>query len=51
MDRSKITILLVSFYSLGHLKRITKELRNNKIIIIDNSRDKKVEEYFRSKKI
>ena len=50
MDRSKITILLVSFYSLDHLKRITKELRNNKIIIIDNSREKKVEEYFKSKK-
>lgn len=50
MDRSKITIILVSYFSFFHLKRIVKELNNHKIIIVENSRDIEVKKKFLNNK-
>lgn len=50
MDRINITIILVSFYSLSHIKRISKVLKNIPIIVIENSRQNNVKKYFRNKK-
>lgn len=49
MDR-KLTIILVSYFSFNHLKRITKQLKKYKFIIIENSREKKVKDYFKKRK-
>ena len=50
MDRTKLTIILVSYFSFTHLKRLTKQLKKYKFIIIENSREKLVKEYFIKKK-
>jgi len=50
MDRKKITIILVSYFSFLHLKRISKILDKNNIIIIENSLDIRVKNYFKDKK-
>jgi N-acetylglucosaminyl-diphospho-decaprenol L-rhamnosyltransferase len=50
MNREKLTIILVSYFSFNHLKRITKELKKYQILIIENSRDKLVQKYFCKKK-
>jgi len=50
MDRKKITIILVSYFSFLHLKRISRIFNKNDIIIIENSRDIKVKNYFKNKK-
>jgi len=51
MDRSKLTIVLVSYFSFNNLKRISKELKKYQILIIENSRDRLVQKYFYKKKI
>lgn len=50
MNKKDITIVLVSFFSFSHLKRIANELKNHKIIIVENSRDIRVIKYFKNKK-
>jgi hypothetical protein len=50
MDRSKLTIVLVSYFSFNNLKRISKELKKYQILIIENSRDRLVQKYFYKKK-
>jgi len=50
MDRNKLTIILVSYFSFNHLKRILKDLKKYQILIIENSRDKLVQKYFCKKK-
>jgi GT2 family glycosyltransferase len=50
MDRTKLTIILVSYFSFSHLKRLTKQLKKYEFIIIENSREKLVKEYFIKKK-
>jgi len=49
MDR-KLTIILVSYFSFNHLKRVTKQLKKYKFIIIENSQEKLVKNYFKKKK-
>jgi GT2 family glycosyltransferase len=49
MDR-KLTIILVSYFSFNHLKRVTKQLKKYKFIIIENSQEKLVKDYFKKKK-
>ena len=50
MDRSNLTIILNSFHSFHHLKRITNKLSSEKFIIVENSNDRKVLNFFRKKK-
>jgi len=50
MDRKDITIILVSYFSFLHLKRIAKIFDKNNIIIIENSKDLKVKTYFKNRK-
>jgi GT2 family glycosyltransferase len=50
MDRSKLTIILVYYFSFNNLKRISKELKKYQILIIENSRDRLVQKYFYKKK-
>lgn len=50
MDIKKLSIILVSYYSYKHLKRIYNNLKNFKIIIVENSHDLKVENFFKKKK-
>ena len=50
MDRNNLTIILNSFHSFHHLKRITNKLSSEKFIIVENSNDRKVLNFFRKKK-
>ena len=50
MDRNNLTIILNSFHSFHHLKRITNKLSSEKFIIIENSNDRKVLNFFKKKK-
>ena len=51
MDIKELSIILVSYYSYDHLKRIYNNLKNFKIIVIENSNDLKVKKFFEKKKI
>ncbi|MDB3873591.1 glycosyltransferase [Pelagibacteraceae bacterium] len=50
MDIKELSIILVSYYSYDHLKRIYNNLKNFKIIVIENSNDLKVKKFFEKKK-
>lgn len=50
MDTKKLSIILVSYYSYNHLRRIYNELKDFKIIVIENSKDLRVKKFFKKKK-
>jgi len=50
MNKLNLTIILVSYYSFSHLKRIVNYLTNFNFLIIENSKEIRVKKFFKNKK-